>query len=210
MVPGKRPRKPKAPRRGTNEWYRAEAKRIAIAYRDGLRALSREGETIGQATRSSVRPRDRPRNVLARGVYQLAKEALISESVGRIEKIVRKRDEPFVHKPRNPTEVDWIIRLVNRSILTRNKSGFTTRNPILTPKEVTELGTELNFAFFNLVNPQIVDAFIHTIGGYEHIPQNRSKWIKHVNDDAFLESILDHKMVDFRRSRSKSNDEDDD
>jgi hypothetical protein len=176
---------------------KSQAKMIAQAYAKARDAEAGAPRQIGQrkTLRIAIPPFRRAEATFKMGVYQLAVDMFMSETMREIEEYVRNRDEPFRHKPRNPTAVDWAIRLVDRSPReARTLHGIRSNEPLLDPTSASHLTTELNFAFWHSIKSPFVSMFIDQAGGHEIISASQAAgeyilldepWVSPLRDAAF-------------------------
>lgn len=176
---------------------KSRAKMIAKSYAKARDTEASAPRQIGQrkTLRIAIPPFRRAEATFKMGVYQLAMDLFMSETIREIEEYVRNRDERFRHKPRNPTAVDWAIRLVDRSPReARTLHGVKSNEPLLDSTFTSHLTTELNFAFGHSIKSPFVPMFIDHAGGYEIISAYQAAgeyilldepWVSPLRDAAF-------------------------
>ena len=184
-----------------------QAKVIARAYRAAQKAAAKQAEgstapprTVGKRTTrlNPLAPFDRPESRFTVAVYRLAVDAKLAGVLRDLEGYVRRRDGDGVHRPRNATEVDWVVRLVDRCLRTRpSKDAAFKRIRLLSDSQLSRLGTELNFALQHGIRPDIVCMFIDYIGGWELISANLEKGDYNLESDyEWLAVCKDRALVD--------------
>lgn len=162
-------------RRGgrTEEYFLAEAERIAAAFPSRVRRRV-SGEAIGKrrVLRDAVAPRFRPLSVFKRDTYALGCKVHDLNGHRVLERYVRARDAKWfvAHRPRQPTVIDWTLRLVRGRLLGPVPTGGL-REPSFLFDSITlsRMTIELNFAFRHWIAPEYVTMFIDEMGGHEII-----------------------------------------
>jgi len=164
--------------------FRTEASRIARAYDDALTEYELACRTneagqfhFGDRTikRIPVPPFLRPDNLLKRSVYALAHGIHDRHKLEvEIERLVRARDRGNnarrIHRPREGTAVDWVLRMVTGH-RARRKDGSEREFAVhkLSSTQLSRWAVELNFALECGVRPEFVIMFIDHVGGHELI-----------------------------------------
>ena len=173
------------------------ASKIAIEFSAGKESAGSHPHVIGglRTKRIAVPPFRRPEALLKRQVYALALDIHRIEIVNEIEWTVRDRDEPFRHKPRNPTFVDWAIKLVDRAPRAKKTAiGSKEDDPLFEPTFAGHLATELNFAFKHGIKPAYVGMFIDQVGGYEIISAMERAGGYNLESEGWISAMCDESL----------------
>ena len=175
------------------------ARQIARAYASTKDAAKSAPKEIGKrkTKRIPIPPFRRPDAVFKQAVYELACEFHFRGPLPLKQLVdhVRARDEPFRHRPRNATVVDWVIRLVDRAPR-ELKSALGAKNiePLLEPTFASHLATELNFALRHEIHARYVAMFIDYVGGYEIISAMEKAENYDLSDEPWLARLYDPRL----------------
>lgn len=189
---------------------RKTAKGIAISYAINRDLAPSRTRQIGnrKTLRNPIPPFQRADAVLKNGIYQLAYDIHICGVTRMVEEFVRERDEPFRHKPRNPTAIDWAIRLVDRSPrVPQPRHGIKIVDPLFEPTFASHLATELNFAFRHEIGPEHVSMFIDHVGGHEIISAMEANGGYDLTTETWVSKLRDEALKDHNRQHQAWKDE---
>ena len=154
--------------------FKAEALRIAKKYEADKAEQAKLPSSIGtrRVVRRPLGPRDQAVNVFKRAIYALGCDLYDRGMRNFAESYVRARDEKWGidNRPRNPTEMDWAVRLVRGIQLgPLPKVGIRVRKFLFDDVTASRLIVELNFAFRHWIAPDFVNMFVADFGGHEII-----------------------------------------
>jgi hypothetical protein len=190
-----------------NAVFRASKKRakeIALAYAKGRDLEPSPKRQIGKrkTLRNPIPPFQRLDAVLKNSIYKLAYNIEIASLKNKFEEFVRERDEPFCHKPRNATAIDWAIRLVDRAPrVPKSLHGIKIVDPLFEPTFSSHLATELNFAFRHAISAQFVSMFIDHVGGHEIISAMTANGGYNLNAETWVSELCDEHLINHNREQ---------
>ena len=153
---------------------REKARHIARAYKGAATSSEQDRWLIGQrkTQRLAVAPRFRAISILKRDTYDLACMIRTRLDLDTICRAVVLRDERWKHysRPRNPTSIDWALRLVRGALLGKPAAiGAAVPVFLFSDKLLSELSVELNFAYRHEIDAAYLTMFVDELGGSEII-----------------------------------------